>query len=511
MERGHLDREYPGKRLEAALLSLGMTLYWPFFIHPLLTPRLLPGLAASWTPHYYALVFAAMAVCLLLVATLGHGGRSGTTSRALSAGLGVTSLLVVAILVILLVPGPAASSQGLVQVLAVAAPLVLGAEVTLVTLGWARVAETLPPVWLAMALGASLVCSQLVNAGALSVGAALGIPDPAWTFVFALLSGAVWFFAAARGRLAGAADEGDASGSGSLSWLLMVGVLAVYLFASGVFRSSYTALTGEAEPIFDLTQRIVVLLVSLAVLAYASRSLTRPGREPYPWVVFAFACLAILYLLLIGRQWFPEACNVIVLHSRLIAVFLMWTAAERFARGRHRAPLVLTALFLPLQTAMRWDTAMMDESFWRASWSGTFLEVVLLVTAFAMTVGVFLWVRLRTSEAVGPAAGNAAGSLTSKSSGKTAGCEVMPGIDGGGAPANGAALFAEVARERYGLTDRETDVLRLLARGYAQKSIAEELSVSFNSVRTYVKALYLKLGVHSRQEVIDLMSGRPTE
>lgn len=62
------------------------------------------------------------------------------------------------------------------------------------------------------------------------------------------------------------------------------------------------------------------------------------------------------------------------------------------------------------------------------------------------------------------------------------------------------------AQATYGLTDRERDVLELLARGYTQKSIADELGLALNSVRTYAKTLYLKLGVHSRQEVIEFMN-----
>lgn len=62
------------------------------------------------------------------------------------------------------------------------------------------------------------------------------------------------------------------------------------------------------------------------------------------------------------------------------------------------------------------------------------------------------------------------------------------------------------ARATYGLTDRERDVLELLARGYTQKSIADELGLALNSVRTYAKTLYLKLGVHSRQKVIEFMN-----
>ena len=48
----------------------------------------------------------------------------------------------------------------------------------------------------------------------------------------------------------------------------------------------------------------------------------------------------------------------------------------------------------------------------------------------------------------------------------------------------------------------------LLAQGYTQKRIAEELAISVSSVQTYAKTLYRKLDVHSRQEVIDLVALR---
>ncbi len=59
---------------------------------------------------------------------------------------------------------------------------------------------------------------------------------------------------------------------------------------------------------------------------------------------------------------------------------------------------------------------------------------------------------------------------------------------------------------RHGLTPRESEVLRLLAAGNSQRKIADVLVVSLSSAQTYSKNVYRKLGVHSRQEVIDLVS-----
>ena len=51
-----------------------------------------------------------------------------------------------------------------------------------------------------------------------------------------------------------------------------------------------------------------------------------------------------------------------------------------------------------------------------------------------------------------------------------------------------------------GLTERETDVLRLLAEGKANKEIAASLSIGEKTVKTHVSAILGKLGVQSRTQ-----------
>ncbi len=54
------------------------------------------------------------------------------------------------------------------------------------------------------------------------------------------------------------------------------------------------------------------------------------------------------------------------------------------------------------------------------------------------------------------------------------------------------------------LSARETDVFRLLAMGYGSDRIASELGVAVNTVRVHTHNVYVKLGVHSRDELMTL-------
>jgi LuxR family maltose regulon positive regulatory protein len=52
------------------------------------------------------------------------------------------------------------------------------------------------------------------------------------------------------------------------------------------------------------------------------------------------------------------------------------------------------------------------------------------------------------------------------------------------------------------LSDREMDVLRHLPGNLTTPEIAEEMVISINTVRTHIKNIYQKLGVHKRSEAV---------
>lgn len=80
----------------------------------------------------------------------------------------------------------------------------------------------------------------------------------------------------------------------------------------------------------------------------------------------------------------------------------------------------------------------------------------------------------------------------------------------------GAPMTSEIARrvvasfrqraarrdETVRLTPREEEVLALLSKGYANKEIAEKMSVSYETVRDHLRKIYERLHVHSRTEAV---------
>ncbi len=59
-----------------------------------------------------------------------------------------------------------------------------------------------------------------------------------------------------------------------------------------------------------------------------------------------------------------------------------------------------------------------------------------------------------------------------------------------------------------GLTNQEKNVYLMLARGRSQRYIADELFVSPHTVKTHAYHIYKKIGVHSQQELIDMVEAR---
>jgi two-component system NarL family response regulator len=76
-------------------------------------------------------------------------------------------------------------------------------------------------------------------------------------------------------------------------------------------------------------------------------------------------------------------------------------------------------------------------------------------------------------------------------------------VDAGGTcipPALAAKLAARMSGEA--MTSRETDVLKLLARGRSNKEIGSDLFVSETTVKSHVRNIFSKLNVMSRTEAI---------
>ena len=64
-----------------------------------------------------------------------------------------------------------------------------------------------------------------------------------------------------------------------------------------------------------------------------------------------------------------------------------------------------------------------------------------------------------------------------------------------------------LATERN-LTTRESEVIALAAQGMARKEIASALVLSEDTIKSHVRHAYAKLGISSKQELIELVQGK---
>ena len=60
---------------------------------------------------------------------------------------------------------------------------------------------------------------------------------------------------------------------------------------------------------------------------------------------------------------------------------------------------------------------------------------------------------------------------------------------------------------QYDLTERELEVLQLLAKGHSTKAIADKLKIAFNTTRSHLKNVYTKLHVKCGKEAIAKVLG----
>lgn len=62
-------------------------------------------------------------------------------------------------------------------------------------------------------------------------------------------------------------------------------------------------------------------------------------------------------------------------------------------------------------------------------------------------------------------------------------------------------------KDRYMLSERELEVIDLLAKGMTNQNICDQLHISVNTVKSHIKRIYKKLNVSNRLQLINLLGG----
>lgn len=291
-----------------------------------------------------------------------------------------------------------------------------------------------------------------------------------------------------------------------LPWIMTVCSVALIYVGSWLLGETLVGFTPSASDLLQLLLRVMfvgvgaLVLLPLGVGAYSQRKL-----------VIGFAGLVILYCAIaLLAVLFPSFVNALPANKALFRMFL-WVALAYMVAGKGLSPypafcvygIAVVCFSHPLTSGLIHEQGFLHGLLQ----SPEAVPVVSVALFLAVTLAVVLLVRwyLKARPGATPSASQGAGECA----GVELPCEACAACcEGRLAPADPIQLArerVERAAVHKDLTAREEEVAVLAYRGFSAKGIAEELYLSESTVRGYLGHVYRKMGVHRKQELIEVV------
>lgn len=314
----------------------------------------------------------------------------------------------------------------------------------------------------------------------------------------------------------------DAYAAESPRTLVRLGAgIALFSFVLGMSRGFPFGASIELPLAFQLVQHLGVAAVGLGIVWWV---LVR-GRGLKFSVLWQaqLAALAVGVIMLSTLDpLLGDVGATLIAITNLFQVAFLWFVSYDVARHRAVPAYLALGFFWFLHLFFRESGRLV--MWWIGGEGGTvqMLVIAVMICLLALSVGFLL---TDSIPRVRPLFAELCGSCRLRSLPRVA-AGVQPAFEGAGrSPEDSAAVLevpravpatpfaaeplrVDVVHERFGLTNREAEVLALLAEGRSSSYIADELVLSDNTVRSYVKNIYQKLDVHSKQDLIDFMKQR---
>lgn len=345
--------------------------------------------------------------------------------------------------------------------------------------------------------GASERCGDA--SGAAACGASLGAPGIDTSFAGqggqAAPACEVAVAAVARAGQGSSTKDATRAEFAALPWRTFC-VIACMYFAIGGIRVYVEHVTGDLmmSPVWLGVGIVVLALAYTGVLCAAKRPVASLGalyKITLPLVAAAYAVL-----LTVGQDH-PEILGFIAQIACLVTECLCWVLIVDRARRGVSALLVIGAGRFVVQLGMSLGELAGFVGMGNMSLFGT-LVIFLLVLSF-----VFLFSERETSLGAKGQADEAA-ELEPGAAAGVGSVGLLP--DAAAAEASQpVAPAGPLYPPEWNLTEREDEILGLWVTSHGLRSIGETLGLSESTVKTHVRHIYEKCGVHSRAELIALL------
>lgn len=276
----------------------------------------------------------------------------------------------------------------------------------------------------------------------------------------------------------GDADSPNASGPLHLGRLC----ISIFVFVF-VFNLAYTALPANpfegmvVRPIRSVANVSVTIALLFMLLAKGNMNRMSLYRLSFP------VLLGALLLMLVIPDEYNELASVIAAAGYKLFDVLFWCVLVGLAHENRVRSWQILGFGMAANFAGMGLGIGLRERAWEATASGA-LDPTLLVCGLMFSLVVVIMLILPES---------IVSQIMSRSS-KKQHQEETP-----------FAQRCSSAGEEYQLTAREHDVLALLAQGRTQGIIASKLNISEGTAHTHIIHVYQKMGIHSQQELIDIV------
>lgn len=249
------------------------------------------------------------------------------------------------------------------------------------------------------------------------------------------------------------------------------------------------------SPLFTL----IAGLTMLVIWHRAGKLVTPSGffQAAFPFVATGFVVFSLTGL---GPST-AFACFANFFFEFMLVVIAVHSVSDRAGLGACALPAYCLAIGLALTLACAGTVvSLVTRDLWLDSLPGFALSIVVCIYVLSMA----LVMQARAGRGRGDAGAQDA-------QGKAGAAQEESGCSPAARIESTVSRWADEMAEEHGLTARERQILALVVRGTDTPTIASELGVSDNTVRTHKKSLYRKLEVHSKQELLALMQGNGEE
>lgn len=260
-------------------------------------------------------------------------------------------------------------------------------------------------------------------------------------------------------------------------------VLGLFLLLISLLRGPFYTGSIEYLPGWDVIPPNA-LSALMAALTLALLTFNKSTRQAFRYAIIAFALVLLAGLLLaIYGDVAAASLRLIIVGKSCFELFLWLLLTDSARNLRISAAAVFIPFFLAfelLSSILSYLVSPLLVTLLSIPFS-TVIPAFSLVTALVFVAGCFLYLSVGT--------------------GKVATQPRKEAEDDQAAQALSARLESLAGYRE--LTPREREIALLLAQGNSYKRVAELLFVSPSTVQTHAKALYRKLSIHSKQELID--------